>query len=117
MDDTAKRIRDAAIKPVEDAINEQVDPAVQFQVEEALGTIADADPRLHGMQQVDHVSATVEAALEDAVRSGAVEHLALVEAVKRAVLTHPRVQEAMKAVGTIAAEVASAEIERLRTKK
>jgi hypothetical protein len=114
MDDTARRINDAIGLSVEAAINDVVDHSVQFSVDEGLRTIPDADPRgLAVMHPVEHVSRAVEAAIADAVVAGP-NQAALVLSVTRAVLAHPRVLEAVKAVETVAAEVAAERIRRLQ---
>lgn len=108
-----------------------MDAATQFDVDDGLGTIADAGDHpeqfpqgtiadaghhhLHGMQQVDHVSAAVEAAVGETMRGMAVaSENSFVETVRLAVMAHPRVQEAIEAVEDIAAEVTPQEIDRLR---
>ncbi len=116
MDDTAKRIHAAIVAPLEDALNARVDAATQFDVEEALGTIPESrTDHLHGMQQVEHIGASVEAAVADAMRGAAeaADQAAFVESIRRAVETHPRVQAAIKAVADVASEVARLEIDRL----
>ena len=112
-DDTARRIRDAVVKPIEDAILAQTSPSTLFEIEHRLDAFP--HPENPDFAESDHVGPAVHAALRDAV-DDAVTQAEFVEAVNRAVMAHPRVREAIDNVTRVAAEVAASETQRLKGK-
>jgi len=110
-DDTAQRIRDAVVKPIEDAIVAQTSPSALFEVEHALHAFPHPDNP--AFTEGDNVGPMVHDALRDAVYD-AVRQVEFVEAVNRAVMVHPRVREAIENVTRVAAEVSTFETQRLK---
>ncbi len=105
--DVADRIHEATVGEVWRQLREQVDPGVLFQVDEAFGFPGTQDDPIRAI-----ADATFDAVQEATV--AAHDRAALIDRVTRAVLTDPRVREAIANVTKIASEVAESETQRLQ---